>query len=284
MSEFDIDTYEEFEDDVGLGQEDRKHSKGSQLEWWKGEKGRTYRVALTHFHPLEAAVIRAVKAKKADATKDELVTAIKAARTKRAEELGKSVDQLAEYDTLDYRNVRFKKLEATYKEGLGYVISRAGKGEDDKLWESLGEIKKYFTSTMLVYPTNTEGELIKSELATNWRIVPVRFSRKVYETFHQRAAGLRENNIAISGQDLLLKCTNSDFQNFDIEAAGPAVWLKSEPFKAAVLSKSHAMYPKLNPFREMSTADLKIKLGLGGGSDASESVGDEDFSGLLDQV
>lgn len=285
MSEFDIDNYSEFEDDVGLGQEDRKHAKGNQVDWWKGEKGRTYRVALTFFHPLEAAIIRAVKIKKPDATKEELVTAIKNGLAKRAEELGKSVDELADHEKLDYKNTRFKKIEAQYKEGFGYALSRLGKDgpEADKVWATLGEVKKYFTTTMLIYPTDSEGELIKAELG-NVRIVPVRFSRKVYETFHQRAAGLRENGISISSQDLKLTCTNSDFQNFDIETAGPAVWLKSESFKAAVLSKSFAMYGKLNPFRELSTADLKIKLGMGGGGDSSESVGDGDFSDLLNQV
>jgi hypothetical protein len=285
MSE-DLDTYENYDDDVGLGAEDKKHAKSNNLEWFKGEKGRTYRVALVYFHPLEANIYAALKKANPNVTKAEVAEKIKAALAKRAGELGKAVDQLAPYEKLDTSNVRFKKIEAHYKEGVGYAISRLGKDgpEADQVWKMMGDPKKYFTTAMLIYPTNREGELVKEQLANGWVVVPWRFSTKVYATFHARSSALRENNLSIASQDLKLTCTNTDFQNFDIDTAGPALWLKNPSFASKMLAKAHGLYEKLVPFRELSTADLKIKLGIGGSTATEDGVSDDDFNGLLDQV
>ncbi len=286
MSE-DFENYESFEDDVGLGAEDKKHAKSNQVDWFKGEKGRTYRVALVYFHPLEANIYAALKKANPNVSKAEVAEKIKAALAKRAADLGKAVDQLAPHDKLDTSNVRFKKIVANYKEGVGFVLSRLGKdGPDaDVVWKTMGEPKSYFTTVLLIYPTNREGELIKEQLGSGWTVMPWRFGTKVYGTFHARSSSLRENNLSIASQDLTLKCTNTEFQNFDIDTAGPALWTKNPGFAAKVLGKAHGLYEKLVPFREMSTADLKIKLGLGGGSAATEAgVSDDDFNGLLDQV
>jgi hypothetical protein len=278
--------------DVGLGTEDKKHARSNQLDWFKGEKGRSYRVAFLYFNPLDASIVLAMKARAKkegkELTKAEVVEKINQALAKRAEQIGKPVDELAEWDKLDITNVRFKKIEAHYKEGVGFVLSRLGKDgpEADQVWKTMGDVKNYFTTVLLVYPSNHEGELIKTELATGFKVVPWRFSGKVYETLHQRSASLRQNNLSIASQDLILKCTNTDYQNFDIDAAGPALWPKNPKFSETVLSKAYALYEKLVPFREMSTADLRIKLGISGGSGGSSDAGvtDDEFNGLLDSV
>jgi len=283
----ELDNYDEaLDDDVGLGDEDKKYAKSNNLEWFKGEKGRGYRVAPVYFHPIEAAVIKALRKKNPQVPKEEIISTIQKALAKRAEELGKPVDQLAPYEKLDTSNLRFKRIEAHYKEGVGYAISRLGKDgpEADQVWKAMGDVKTYFTTALLIYPTNKEGELLKEQIATGWHVLPWRFSTKVYEALHARRASLKENNISISSQDLLLKCTNTDFQNFDIDAAGPAVWMKNKGFASAVLGKAFGLYEKLNPFREMSTADLKIKLGLSDGGATDATVSDDDFNGLLNQV
>jgi hypothetical protein len=283
----DLENFEDFEDDVGLGAEDKKHARSNQLDWFKGEKGRSYRVALVYFHPLDANIYAAMKKQNPSVGKAEIAEKIKAALAKRAGELSKSVDQLAPYEKLDTSNVRFKKIVSHYKDGVGYVISRLGKDgpEADVIWKMMGDPKSHFTTVLLIYPTNREGELIKEQLATGWNIMPWRFGTKVYATFHTRSTALRENNLSIASQDLKLTCTNTDFQNFDIDVAGPSLWTKSPGFSSKVLAKAQPLYEKLVPFRELSTADLKIKLGIGGGSAATEDgVSDDDFKGLLDEV
>jgi hypothetical protein len=279
-------------DDVGLGSEDKKYARTNQLEWFKGEKGRCYRIAFLYFNPLEASIVAAMKAKAKkegkELVKADVVEMIGKQLGKRAEALGKPVDELAQWDKLDTSNVRFKKVEAHYKEGVGFVLSRLGKdgAEADQVWKTMGDLKTYFTTILLVYPSTREGELIKETLATDWKVVPWRFSGKVYETLHQRADSLRQNSLSIASQDLVLKCTNTDFQNFDVDAAGPAVWSKNAKFSSAVLSAAFPLYEKLVPFREMSTADLRIKLGISGGGSGSgdTSVTDDDFNGLLESV
>ena len=291
MTELDIDKLDsigaEFEEDIGLGAEDKKYGKSSQLEWHKGEKGRTIRAALVYFNPLEVAALKALRSKNPSATKEELVAGIHKILEKRAADLSKTVDTLAASEKLDITNVRFKKIEAHYKDGIGYVISRLGKdgAEADEVWKTLGDVKRYYTTALLIYPTTNSGEIIKERLAADWKVVPWRFSTKVYGSLHQRANGLRENGISIASQDLTITCTNTEFQNFDIDTAGPAVWLKNPAFSAAVLSKAQSIYEKLVPFREMSTADLRMKLGLGGGTSASDGgVTDDNFTDLMAQL
>jgi hypothetical protein len=278
--------YEEYEDDIGLGAEDKKHAQSNQLDWFKGEKGRAYRVALIYFHPLEAAIVGAMKKANPKVTKEELQEKVKAALAKRAEELGKAVDQLAPHEKLDTGNVRFKKVDSNYKDGVGYVISRLGKDgpEADQIWKMMGDVKRHFTTALLIYPTDSDGTLDKDQLVNGWRVMPWRFSTKVYGTLHQQANALRENKLSIASQDIILKCTNTDYQNFDITPAGPSVWVKNKEFASRVLAKAYPIYEKLIPFREMSTADLKIKLGVGGPAASEDGVGDDAFSGLLDQV
>jgi hypothetical protein len=83
--------------------------------------------------------------------------------------------------------------------------------------------------------------------------------------------------------DLSLKCTNKQYQNFDIDFVGNgAIWQKSTKIRDKFLPKAHALYPKLVDAREMSTADLRIKLGIGG--DSGEDVSDDDMEDFLDDV
>lgn len=283
MSEEDTGI-EGFDEDVGLGSEDRKYAKSNREEWFKGEKGRSYRVAMLYFHPLDISITKALKAKNGSVTREQVTEAMAKVLAKRCEG-GKTVDQLAPHDKLDLTNVRFKKVEAHYKDGVGFVLSRLGKdGADaDTVWKMLGDMKRYFTTVLLVYPTNKEGEVIKEQLAHNWSVIPWRFGNKVFERLLQVGDGLRANDLSIASQDLMLKCSNADYQNFDIDGAGKSLWRMNEKFQSQVLEKAMSLYDKLVPFREISTADLRIKLGLSSGN-AGEDISDSGFEGLLDQV
>lgn len=273
-----------FDGDVGLEPEDKKYAKSDRQEWFKGEKGWTYRGALCYFHPIDEMARRAAKKKNPEVTKEQLEEVTVKVLAKRAEELKKAVDQLADWEKLDTRRVQFRRIPAHYREGVGYVVSRLGLDgkEADKVWEQMGEQKIYFTTVLLLYPCNKEGDILREQLSKGWIIKPWRFSTKVYGRLHQVAEGLRSNELSIATQDLSLKCTNTDFQNFEIDGAGKGLWLKSDQFRDLVLQKAVKVYKDLNPFRELSTADLKIKLGVGGavGSDVSE----DDFSEVLNNV
>lgn len=281
-----LDELDEYTDDVGLGAEDKKHASSGNQEWFKGEKGKTYRAALVYFHGIELAVALAAKKKNPAVTKETLEELATKVVAKRAEELGKSPDQLSAVDKLDINNLHFRKFLAHYREGIGFYLSRLGKdgAEADEAWKMMGDQKKYFTTVLLVYPTNNEGEIIKEQLAHSWFVKPWRFGGKVYGRLHAVADSLRSNDLAIATQDLKLKCANAEYQNFDIDSAGKALWRQNDKFKAAVLEKAVALYDKLVPFREISSADLRIKLGLSTGTAGSGDVSEEDFGGLLDQV
>jgi len=281
-----------YDDDVSLTADDKKHAKTDREDWFKGEKGQTYRIALVYFHPIEVATVRAARAKAKAAgeelSREQMVEVAKAALAKRAEELGKAPDQLTDSEKLYIDKVQFKKILNHYKDGVGYVLSRLGMdGADaDKIWGMMGDLKTNFTTVIIQYPTNNDGDLQKERLK-DWKVWPWRIHKKTYGALIAVAEGLRLNDLSIADQDLMAKCTNKDFQNFDINGAGKALWRKHDAFRAKVLAAAVKFYDKkvLVPFREMSTADLAIKLGVNAGAGSGVAdVSEDEFEGLLDNV
>ena len=278
--------YEDLDDDVGLEEDDKVHGKTDQLEWFRGDKGRSYRAALVYFHPIEASALKRArklaKDKGETISREQGIAIIRKAIAARAEQLGKQPDQLTDIEKLDLDHVRFKKIWAHYKEGFGFACSRMGLDgpEADKVWEMLGDRKKYFTTVLLLYPCKSDGSFDKSRFS-EWHVVPWRFSTGIYNQFHDSVDSLRANELTIADQDLVLTCTNPDFQQFKIKTVGKALWRRDEKFKQMVLESAHRLYEKLVPFREMSTEDLKIKLGLATAATAGDDVSEIDFEGML---
>ncbi len=289
----ELDHMEEYEqENVGLRPEDKKYARSADQEWFKGDQGATYRVSLVYFWPLvittALAAQRRAKEKGEQVSKEQQIELAKKALAKRSEELNKPLDQLADWEKLDLSETRFKKILAHYKEGFGFVNSRLGKdGADaDEIWKMLGDQKSYFCTILMIYPTNRSGELDREEVTKKYRIMPWRLSSKVYGQLHGQASSLRANELSISDQDLLITCTNGEYQNFDkMEGAGKALWRKNPKFMSIILEKSFAFYEKLTPFRNMSTADLKIKLGVSSGEKGGDDdVSSDDVEDLLNNV
>jgi len=288
------DNVYDLEEDIGVdSDEDKKYGQSNRPDWFKGDKGRTYRAALVYFHTIDLVTVQTAKAaaKKSGATlsREDLEKVAKDALAKKAAGLKKSVDELTAVEKLDTSQVKFRKFTAHYKDGVGYVLSRLGRdGADaDTAWKSLGDPKNYFTTVVLFYPCDKDGnlpkkdgELDKSRIVNDWYILPWRFGPKTIDSIWSVNKGLRSNDLTIADQDLILKCENSDFQNFKITAAGKSTWRKSPELMRRVLEKAALLYEKLVPFREMSTADLKIKLGMSTGN-SGEDVSSE-MDALLD--
>jgi hypothetical protein len=282
----DFDNYEEYENDLGLGDDDRKQAKSNaDVEWYKGEKGRTDRAAIVYFHPVDVAAVTAARKKDKSTPKDELVKIGQKALADRAASLGTTVDQLTAVQKLDLTQVHFKSFRSHYEEGMGYFLSRLGKDgpEADAVWKRLSSEPKLNFSTMLViYPTTKDGTLDKSRFS-EITVKPWRFSQKRYEAIWKTNNTLAQNGLSIANQDLLLECKDPKFQQIEASGAGPAIWLKSEKYKETVLEKAVSLYDKLVPFREMSTDQLRSKLGLNG-SAVQDVTGGGDFEDLLQNV
>lgn len=233
--------------------------------WFKGTKGRIDRVAFVYFHPVDqTAVARARK----EASGDDALRAIaKKAVEDRARQLGKTPEGLSKVDALDRSVVKFKKMKASYQEGLGFVLNRLGLdgAEADRLWRQISEMRVYYSTLMLVYPTDRNGDLVKDkeEFKKGWKVQPWRLSEMNYETLAAQNATLAANNLSLASQDFKLKCTDDKFQKFEITSAGPALWCRKEDFAQLVLEEALNWYEKLIPFRVMTTDQLRQKLGLG---------------------
>lgn len=288
MSTEENDLYQEYESDLGLDEEDRKSAKSdTDIEWYKGQKGKTDRASIIYFHPVDAVAVTKARKKTPGLPKDELVKIAQKALADRAASLNKTVDQLTAAEKQSLDEVHFKKFSAHYGgDGLGFVLSKLGKGtsEEDEVWKKLDAPKTYFSTLLILYPSNKKGEIDKSNFG-NWRIMPWRFSPKRYDLIWKVNMGLVRNGASIANQDLLLECKDEKFQQIEIAADGPATWLKSEKFKNVVLTKAVEYYDKLVPFREMSTQQLREKLGLSsGGGGSVMDVASGEFTELLDNV
>jgi len=281
--------YEEFDNDVGVDVEDKQYGENKRDAWFKGETGRTYRTSLVYFHSADVIAVRALKAKaRKDSSivvdRDKILAVAQAALKKRAEALDKSADALTPGDKLDLSQVRFKRFEAHYKEDFGFAPSRLGKDgpEADKIWNMLGEKKDYFTTALLIYPTDNDGDIDKDRLTKGCKIVPWRFARTIYERIWALNDGLRANDLSIANQDLSMKCVDAKFHKFQIDPKGKAIWRSKDRFRDMILASAVPVYDKLVPFRDMSTADLKIKLGIS--DNTGDDVSEDDMNDLLDSV
>jgi len=286
-TEFDTDL-PSLDDDgsIGLGDEDKGKVSSNQLEWYKGEKGRTDRIALVYFNTVDVTNLRRAVKQKPDLSADQKKVVLGKVRSALAEKLQKSVDQLDGVDLLDLNEARFKPVRASYKQNLGYFAwPKSVTAEEEKVWRKAGEAKDYVCTVVLWYPTDREGEVDKDRLAKGWRVLPWRFAPDKFDVIRKINKGLIESGSSVSRIDLNISCTDTQYQKITITQAGPAIYQRHEPFKRAVLEKALALYPKLSPFRELTTDELREKLGMapsgGGGVAPGSDFSDGDLSNVL---
>jgi len=288
MTDIDVDIDSiDTEGDIGLGDED-KGKVGNKAEWYKGEKNRTDRVALVYFNDVKASALRRALRAKPELAKDkeQQKAVIVSALQKLAEKLGKSIDQLDTVDMLDLSEARFKTASSGYKEGMGYIEwPKKLTAEEERIWKKLGEKRDYVFTVLLQYPTDREGELDKDRLAKSWRVLPWRFAPDKYDVLRKINKGLAESGSTIASIDLNFACTDATYQKITITQAGPCIYLRNDKFRRSILEKAVTLYDKLS-LRQMTTDELREKLGLGGGSSASSGGVDssDDFSGILSGV
>lgn len=279
----------DFNDDIGLGDEDKGKVSSNKVDWYKGEKGRTDRIALVYFNDYGTIQLRNLLREKPDIPEDKQREILKKVRAGIASKLNKSIDQLEPVDILDTREARFKTASAVFKEGLGYVSWPKEKlsPADEKIWAKAGDRKDYVLTVVLWYPTDRDGDVDRERLSKHWRVLPWRTTPEMYGHLRRINKGLIADGSSVSQVDLHLTCADTNYQKNTVTNAGSAIYLKNEGFKKAVLERAYALYSKLSPFRQLTTDELREKLGLapvGGGTSSGSDLTDEDFSGVLQNV
>jgi hypothetical protein len=159
MSDEDLDIeVPDVNEDIGLGDEDKGKVQSNKLDWYKGDKGRTDRIALVYFNNYETIQLRNLLKEKPDLSAEKQKEIIKKVRASLAQKLGKAVDALEPVDLLDLREARFKPASSVYKEGLGYVQwPKEMTAAEEKVWAKVGDRKDYVITVVLWYPTDREG-------------------------------------------------------------------------------------------------------------------------------
>jgi hypothetical protein len=279
--------YNEVENDVSLEVEDKAKVGSNNPEWLRMTKGQVLLCAFLYFHTVDINAVKALRKNNKAATPEEIKAAANKALEERAKSLNppKSIDQLTPDERLDLSMVQFKSFKAHYQEGFGFALSRLGKDgpEGDAVWKRLGEPKQYFTTLLLIYPMTREGKHdVEAIKKGDWRIMPWRFGPGTYDEIWNLNDGLRGNQMSIANQDIRLECKDTTYQNMKVSFVGKAAWQNSVGFKKVALQRAIESYGKLVPFRDMSTDQLRAKLGLGGSP--VQDVSADDFTGLLDNV
>lgn len=272
-------SYDSYDDDVDLDPKNKPTS--NRVERFKGETKKIYRVALMYFHPLPVTIHRAyTKKAKREGTELDLVAVkdmITKALAKRAADLGKTVEALEEWEKLDMTSAQFKTYMSHYHEDVGSVVSRLSKDgpEADKIWKRLGEARQYYSTVALFYPLDQSGNVDAKSIARDAYLKPWRMGKGTFKTLIDKNQMLQEYNQTLANSDLKLECKSAQYQTFEIDPAGAALWLKVPALKAQFLPMAYALYDKLVDAREMSTADLKKKLAEAGADtdDAGSSSG-----------
>jgi len=259
-----------FSDDDFQGDVDFESNPGRTNDrdnWFKGQKGRTDRVAFIYFHPVEQTAISRARKLDPSLSGEALQAVAKKALAAKAESVGKTVETLTKVDALDRTVVKFKKMRASYQEGLGFFLNRLGQdgAENDRIWRQVNEPKTYYSTLMLIYPTDRNGKIVsdKEEFKKGWKVQPWRLSEMNYETIGAQNATLSNNNLSLASQDFNLKCVDDKYQKFEVVSAGPALWNRKEEFAQLVLEEALNWYDKLMPFRVLTSDQLRAKLGLG---------------------
>lgn len=296
MSDDDF-SFDAYNDDVDLDPSNKPPS--NRVERFKGETKKVYRAALMYFHPLHVTIHRAfAKKAKREQTAVDMVAVkdmIAKALAKRAADNGKTVDTLEEWEKLDLTSAQFKTYSSYYHEDVGSVVSRLGKDgpEADKIWKKLGEPRLYYSTIALFYPVDSSGNVDAKAIARDSYLKPWRFSKGTFKTLIEKNEMLEQYNQSLANSDLKLECKSAQYQTFDIDPAGAALWLRSPSLKAKFLPMAYALYDKLVDARELSTAELKKKLAEAGDEDfgssgssgsASKSEVTDDIEDLLENV
>ncbi len=284
----EFDLYSDYEDDVDLNPANKAPSK--RTDWYKAEDGKTNRVALLYFHPLPVRVRKAMLDKAAREGKPapstaEIAAKAKAVLEKRAADLGKSYDELEEWEKLDTSTAQFKKATSHFKAGLGSVETRMGKDgpEADKVWAQLPEARDNYYSILLVYPTDAHGNLDAQNIG-NSVVKPWRFSPTMFNTLIDKEKVLKNygdtNSLATS--DLMFEGKKrGEFVMINVEPAGNAIWLKNDKLKAKFLAAACKLYPKIPGTLQLSTAELREKLNLGGPGGKGGDISADDLNDIL---
>jgi hypothetical protein len=273
------------DDNIGLGSEDKAKVTSNQIPWFKGEKGRTDRIALVYFNSVEIVTLTKALKQRPDLTSDQKRALVAKVRSQVAERLSKEPDQLDPADLLDISEARLKKVTASFKQGLGFFTWPKGLNSDEeKIWRKVGEPKDYLCTVVVQYPTDREGEVDTEAIPRGCKFLPWRFTSAIYDVIYKINKGLQEGQSSVSKVDLYVSCSDTNYQKLSITQAGPSLYLRDEKLKKYVLERAYPLYSKLSPFREITTDELREKLGMAP-SVATAAVGsDFDSADILANV
>jgi len=182
--------------------------------------------------------------------------------------------------------------ETVLREGADPAKCVACKYAEDGREVPVSKAQRHFVSHIIRYTTNNKGELLKP---ITFKMMAWSFSNDKFNMLTDR----QKNHGKLRGKDLIIKCTDKNWQRYDVDvAAGPALWLANDELKKRLADmwqkERHLDLDKLlcrkvdvGQMRDLVTkviqkapADIQKEAIAEAGSVLSES----DLSGLLEGV
>lgn len=183
--------------------------------------------------------------------------------------------------------IRFTGCERHYVQGVGYFMHKGP--EYAKI--AGGPPKQHVGTLIVVWPTQARGKLDKEKFSKGEDVEVYwwGFSGEKYEQIK-----LRNDNYPLTENDLVLACTDTQFQKMDISTAPGNLFRKlmesdndrGKKMAAALWEQIKEMEETLRTeiARDMTLEQIREKLGGSGAGPVDAGASAEDVDGLLDNL
>jgi len=183
--------------------------------------------------------------------------------------------------------IRFTGCERHYLAGVGYFLHKGP--EYSKL--AGGPPKQQVACICIVWPTLARGKLDKEKFAKGEDVEVYwwGFSSEKYDQIK-----LRNDNYPLTENDLVVNCTDTQYQKMDISTAPGNLFRKLwESDKPHGRKMAEALWEQIKEMedtlraeiaRDLTLEQIREKLGGSGGGPVPEGASAEDVDGLLDNL
>lgn len=129
---------------------------------------------------------------------------------------------------------------------------------------------------LIIYTMSQDGKKLES-----WKVEPWIFSETMYSKLKTA-----NREFPLDSHDIMLTCTNEDFQNIDVQSCSASLWTSKDEFKEKVLSAARPFIDEVadNIASDLTVTEIRELMGTDtpGTDDAAEDVNLDDVVDGID--
>ena len=131
-------------------------------------------------------------------------------------------------------------------------------------------------AVLVIYTMDDTGKKLK-----DWTVTPWLFSETMFNKLKTA-----NSQFPLANHDVMLTCTNEEFQNIDVQSCSASLWTKNESFKEKVLERARPYMEELagNIASDLTPTEIRELMGADtpGSEDAAEDVNLDDVVDGID--